>query len=387
MNSVQKGYTHIDVAMAQAAKGEHSVCGDLAVTERTPEATTVLLCDGLGSGIKAHVAATLCASRMMELMRRGVSLMKTCESLMQTMHQARTEDIPFSAFCLVRVLNDGSASVLTYEMPAPVAIQDSRACILPQHFFTLGGEVLGQAHLTLHHQQHLLLFSDGISQAGMGQTLRLGWTSEGVRDFVNKCIAESRAMRDVPEYVLAQAGEYSQGVFHDDATACLITSRPGKPLTILSGPPLSPHHDRAVVQEFMDLEGPKIICGSTTAEIVSRSLGISMQVQEELGNYFEPPRYYINGVDLVTEGAFTLNRVCNIFDEDPRNYQPDSGVSRFCEMIREADHIVFWVGRAPNPANESILFKELGILPRLDVVPLLAEKIRKCGKLVVVNYL
>ncbi len=60
---------YIEATNAQAAKKPGGICGDYITTERTAEATTVIVADGIGTGIKARVAAVMCASRLMELIR------------------------------------------------------------------------------------------------------------------------------------------------------------------------------------------------------------------------------------------------------------------------------------------------------------------------------
>jgi hypothetical protein len=54
-------------------------------------------------------------------------------------------------------------------------------------------------------------------------------------------------------------------------------------------------------------------------------------------------------------------------------------------MMRRADYVQFTMGEAINPANEDIAFRKQGIPPRATVVPLIAGKLEKMGKLVTVE--
>ena len=56
------------------------------------------------------------------------------------------------------------------------------------------------------------------------------------------------------------------------------------------------------------------------------------------------------------------------------------------QMLRAADRVNFIVGRQNNAAHADISFRQRGILPREVIVPLLAEKLQKAGKLVTVEY-
>ena len=95
---------YIETLVRQLPKSGQEVCGDVFEYERTAEATTVVLCDGLGSGIKANIAAIMCASRLKELFRLGFSIRHASEKVVETMHKARSSDIPFSAFTVVKIL-------------------------------------------------------------------------------------------------------------------------------------------------------------------------------------------------------------------------------------------------------------------------------------------
>ena len=109
---------YIEVVYSQKAKRSGKVCGDYVLVERGPEATTAILADGIGTGIKASIASVMCASRLMELLRQGFTLRETCEKIVNTMHEARTSDIPFSAFSVCRILNSGHATIISYEIPS-----------------------------------------------------------------------------------------------------------------------------------------------------------------------------------------------------------------------------------------------------------------------------
>ena len=91
----------MEVVIAQSAKRTGRVCGDYVIVDRTQEATTTIVADGIGTGIKARVAAVMCASRLIELIRLGFSLREACNKLVDTMHEARTIRHPFcGVLCL-----------------------------------------------------------------------------------------------------------------------------------------------------------------------------------------------------------------------------------------------------------------------------------------------
>jgi hypothetical protein len=93
----------------------------------------------------------------------------------------------------------------------------------------------------------------------------------------------------------------------------------------------------------------------------------------------------LEGIDLVTEGAVTLNQLCHLLDVDAADFDELNPVTEFVDLLRQADRVQFVVGGGANPANDSLGFKQQGILKRQRVVPLLVSKLRDRGKLVLVN--
>jgi hypothetical protein len=161
--------------------------------------------------------------------------------------------------------------------------------------------------------------------------------------------------------------------------------RPGKTLTIFSGPPTDPRQDHDVIRRFLDSPGWKVICGGTTTRIVSDYLGKPMILDKSDESLIAPPSYRLETIDLLTEGAVTLNQVYNILDADPESFDEESGVTQIFHFMDAADLIHFIIGGSLNPAVNHISFKQRGVLPRATIVPLLADKLRSRGKRVIID--
>ena len=379
---------YIEVASSQAAKKPGGICGDFIITDRTSEATTTIVADGIGTGIKARVAAVMCASRLMELIRVGFTLREACHKIVDTMHAARTTNIPFSAFSVCRVLVSGHATVMSYEIPSPILVNNRLAAYLPkQRVFAMGLEMVGEVNCMLEYGDGIIMVSDGVSQAGLGQQYRMGWGVQGACDFINGLLVQGTQMKDIPRKIVANVREISGSTYGDDTTCSLLLCREAQVLNILTGPPARKIDDARVVREFMEMKGTKIVCGSSTAEIVARNLGVPIDIKNVSNAYHKPPSYDIKGVDYATEGAITLNQVYNILGEAPEKLEPDSSVSDLYRFFHASDTINFLVGTAANPGHEHIVFRQMGVYPRDFIVRLLAERLKSMGKLVNIIYL
>lgn len=378
---------HIEVVNYQASKKPGAICGDYIVTDRSPEATTTIVADGIGSGIKAHIAAVMCASRLMELINLGFTLREACHKIVDTMHAARTSEIPFSAFSVCRVLVSGHATVMSYEIPPPVLINNRLAAYMPkQRFFPMGLEMVGEVNCMLDYGDGIVMVSDGVSQAGLGRQHRLGWGIQGACDFINGLLVRGTQINDIPRTIVSKVRDISGSTYGDDTTCSLLFCHEAHVLNILTGPPARKSDDTRTVQEFMQMKGTKVVCGSTTAEIVARVLEVEIDIKEMSSSYHKPPSYNIKGIDHATEGAITLNQAYNILGEAADNLEPDSSVSDLYRLLHSSDTINFVVGTATNPGHASIVFRQMGIYPREVIVRLLAEKLKAMGKLVNIIY-
>ena len=195
-------------------------------------------------------------------------------------------------------------------------------------------------------------------------------------------------MRDVPEQILERVKDISGSTYGDDTTCLLLLCREAKVLNILTGPPAKKGSDGDVVREFMARKGSKAICGSTTTEIFAREMGRPVAIKDTLSNdYFKPPSYKIDGIDLAGEGAITLNQVSQHHRRERGEDRAHSSVSVLYRLFHGSDMINFFVGTASNPAHRAVMFKQMGVLPREAIVLLLVEKLKKMGKLVHLEYL
>lgn len=404
-----QGYLHVEIASAQSAKRRGNPCGDVFRFERGSLGTTIVCADGLGSGVKANIAAVMCVSRLFGLLGMDFSLREAFWAVARTMTAAMGSDLPFVAFTMARISPDGRATVLTYESPPPILVSRRRAQLLDQRLLELKPAAVAEAQCHLEDGEGLLLCSDGITQAGLGVRrggahvrkagerfhqadsqrsdarsdlgFGAGWEISGVCDYVNELLAAGLASRDIPDEVHAQARRLWRPSSGDDCTVVLALCRPGVTVNLLTGPPARRTDDRTLVGRFLKSEGVKVVCGATTARLVGQRLGVSLQVDEgESG--IAPPAYRLPGIDLVTEGAVTLNQVFNILDEDPQDCPEESGVTRLCRLLRNADRVNVFLGTARNPATGDIAFRQQGILPRTTIVPLLVERLRQQGKFV-----
>lgn len=378
------GYVHVDLFVEQAPKHADDPCGDVYWSERTPAGTTLIVADGIGSGVRAHIAAEMAVAKLKGLLNLQHSLHQSVAAVAQEMERRRSPDKPFAAFTAAVIRADGLTTILGYEAPGPILISRGVAAELTSHPVELGGALCCEYHCYLEAGDGLLVVSDGISQAGLGSGLPLGWEMKGVARFLTDELSRRAPVAALAEAVQHEALQlWKKG--GDDCTTALAAIRKGRTVNLLTGPPAGKQYDAEVVNRFKHSPGAKVVCGGSTAELVARASGAKLELEQQLTSAFTPPRFRIAGIDLVTEGAVTLNQVFNLLGEDPDLVEDESGTVDLLRMLTTADRINIFLGLAQNRAHGDLSFRLRGVLPRDKIMPLLIEKLKSMGKLVVTS--
>jgi hypothetical protein len=382
-------YLHVEVESVQTPKRPGLPCGDVIECDRAPGATTLVLSDGLGTGIAAHLASQFNVSRLLGRVRTGASVRKAFLGNVETMEKNRGGNLPWAAFSVLRVLPEGAATVLAYEAPHPILLNERHAQVLPLRPMPFGTADVGEVHCHLRSGDSVLLLSDGITQAGLGRGLpgmAEGWGIEGVCRAVGRLLSEGCRVEKIPGEIHREALRL-WGEAGDDCSVTLAHCREGITVSLLTGPPSMPEKDAQSVRDFLKSGGLHIVCGATTASIVARELRGKLDIRLDSDGSIGPPGYKVDGIDLVTEGTVSLNQLYNVIDADSDELDPRSPVTELITLLMIADRIRIWMGTRVNPAVQDIAYQQQGILLRHKIVPLLAERFRAKGKMVEMHYL
>lgn len=379
-------YLHIDIVSKQSSKKEGDACGDYFAYHRNEDSIIIVLSDGLGSGVKANISAHLIVNRLLALFKNGASLNKAFSILTKSMNKQWGKGHPFAVFSVLKILNNGDATVLSYEMPPPLLLSKNFVSVLSQRAFTIEKAIIHESNYKIKNGEGIMLMSDGITQAGIGQDFIYGWETSGVQKFVSNLKLNQKAENtEIPELVHDKARDFWKKAGGDDCSVVLANCRNGITLNIITGPPVDKEKDKKFVEDYINTEGIKIVCGGTTSKVVARELKKEIKIDENSGNSLSPPKSEIEGITLVTEGVVTLNQVYNILDEDTSEFINDSSVYELNDLLQYADKIKFLVGGASNPGIGNIQFRQQGILARNKIIPIIAKKLRDKGKLVVIK--
>lgn len=385
----------VEVAWESLSKAGEELCGDCVEMTTTPTSLVVVLSDGLGSGVKANILATLTSRIAAVMFREGATADETLETLAETLPECQERHLAYATFAMLKVDRGRDAYLVEYDCPTLILVRAGQVVDLPLAERTVGGRQIREAHFRLQKGDYMVLVSDGYIHAGLGGLYRLGWGWENIATAVRRW-----AQTGGDAYELAQALKRTclklyDGKPGDDATAIAMRVREAVRVIIWTGPPKDPARDAEVVGRLVAAEGIKVICGGTTAQIASRVLGRRLEVEwlppskrQNRARKHTPPPARLEGVDLVTEGIITLGMAAELLEHArtvrdlPRD---DEAATRLARVLLTADEIHFLVGMALNPNQVADLVR--GEPMRMVYVKELVRLLRERNKQVIVERL
>ncbi|MBQ2452295.1 MAG: hypothetical protein II276_02420, partial [Bacteroidales bacterium] len=220
-----------------------------------------------------------------------------------------------------------------------------------------------------------------------------GWKREEIIGFMEALIPGGYTAKNMSTILVDECVRLYGNKPGDDTTACVVRIRRREPMNLLFGPPSNRDDCDRMMSLFFSKEGKHIICGGTTSSIAARYLGKPLRASLNFVQSDLPPIAELEGVDLVTEGVITVNRVLEYARDylaDNENYETwnfgRDGASLICRLLfEEATDINFYVGRAINPAHQN---PDLPITfsIKMNLVEELSACLRRMGKRIKVSY-
>ena len=302
-----------------------------------------------------------------------------------------------STFSILQVFNNGDAYLVEFDNPGCIFIRDGKLMEIPQNIREVEGKKINEYRFQVKRGDAFILMSDGTIHAGVGDLLNFGWLWEDIAAYAVKQYALTISSVRLAN-ALSQACDELYGFRPgDDTTVAVMRIIDSKPVHVMTGPAKNPEDDTRMVHDFLSNPAAKtVVCGGTSATIVSRVLNRRLDVSLDYVDPEIPPIAYMDGIDLVTEGVLTLNRVLQLLRRYVKNetvsedffeeLDKPNGASMVAKMIIEdCTEVHLYVGKAINSAyqNPGIPF-DLGI--RQTWVEQLKTTIAEMGRKVDVIY-
>ena len=352
----------IEVDTYQRAKNGQLISGDVFISEKVKQEGRIVsvLSDGLGSGVKASVLATMTATMALKFTASAMDIRQSAEIIMDTLPICSVRKVSYSTFTIVDMAPTGETRIIEHGNPPFLLIRPDgelnveKTELRPKRW---EDRVISYSTFNVQREDRIIFFSDGITQAGMGEFhTPLGWGLENVDRFVREQISWDPyiSARELSRLLVAKAEEVDGQSAKDDITCGVVYFRSPRQLLVMTGAPFNRAHDHDLAKMAERTRGRKVICGGTTANIISRMLGreIKIDMRQPLDPKV-PPSAKMEGFELVTEGTLTLGEVLRLLEEGfvPEDMRPNAAV-RLATMLLDSDIVKFAVGTRINEAHQ-----------------------------------
>lgn len=369
------------------------LCGDhVDIVEPDENSTVIVLSDGLGSGVKASILSTLTSKIFSTMLAAGLQLEECVEAVAQTLPVCSVRGVAYSTFTIIHLKNNETAEIIQYDNPQLILIRNEKNFDYAKIEMNIGGKKILKSVVNLREGDQFIAMSDGCPHAGIGMAYNFGWKREDIIDFMETLAPVGYTAKTLATMLVDECDKLYGHEPGDDATACVVRIRKRVPMNILFGPPFNRDDADRMMSLFFSKEGKHIICGGTTSSIAAKYLGKPLRANLDFSSDL-PPTATIEGVDLVTEGVITMNKVVeyakdylaeNAFYEE-WSFRRDGAAQISRLLFEEATDINFYVGRAINPAHQNPDLP-INFNIKMNLVEELSKALRAMGKRVKISY-
>ena len=383
-----------DIGYRSLIKYGEQLCGDhVDVIGQGEDTSTIVLADGMGSGVKASILSTLTSRIISTMVAEGLPIEDCVETIAATLPVCSERQVAYSTFTIIRLIDNREAEIIEYDNPAVILLRDGKNCEFPKTALSIGGKTIYKSRIPLRENDIFVAMSDGCIHAGVGMELNFGWERGDIIEFLETLYDVGFTAKTLTTILLDECYKLYGGQPGDDTTACVVRIRRREPMNLLFGPPANRDDCNKMLSLFFSKEGKHIICGGTTSSIAAEYLHKRVVPKLDYLDPEVPPIAEIEGVDLVTEGVITINKVLSYakdYLEDNESYTQWSykkdGASQIARLLfEEATDINFYVGRAINPAHQNPNLP-INFSIKMQLVSELSDCLRRMGKRIKVSY-
>ena len=347
----------IDVACAQEKKYNQNAFGDFFLSRRYKDTDRLIaiLSDGLGSGIKANILASMTATMLLKFIEAQSDIELACETIMNSLPICKVRKISYSTFSAIDCDEEGNVQIVEEGNPDFLWIRNNE--VLSPEYKTITSKTFQNRHMHVYNLKlkmgdRIIFCSDGVTQAALGtKELRLGVRRDGLIKIVMNKLKEQPfiSSNDLAKYIIKQIQiiEPDHKLKDDTSVACFYFREPRKSI-VFTGPPYDMDQDAVYAKSFYSFNGKKAIAGGTTANLIARELNLEIEADRNINVGKLPGISYMKGIDLVTEGILTLTKTAEYLET---GIPYDDAAGKLMKFFLDTDVIKFLVGAKINQAH------------------------------------
>ena len=312
------------------------------------------------------------------MLARHLPIDECIDTVASTLPICKVRKLAYATFTALQI-EENRAYLVQYDNPGAILLRDGKNVKYNTGVRFVGEKEIHETRLELQKDDVLVLMTDGVTNVGIGKIMPEGWKREDVIQFLETWYTPELS----PQRLAALMGEACLQLgldsLDDDTTVMVLKVRERLAVNMIIGPPENKDEDDKILKMFFAKTGVHIVCGGTTANTVSQYLKKPVTPLLETGDDEVPAIASIDGVDLVTEGVITLQKLVELGElylEDNmwslRIKDKHDGVSLLADYLFEkATDVNIFFGTAVNHAHDHLEIDfntKMALMKRLEAL-------------------
>lgn len=386
----------IDMAWKSLNKHGEELCGDKVETLKTEDSDIIILADGMGSGVKANILATLTSKILATMFKEGAKLVDCVDTIAKTLPICQERKVAYATFSILQIFSNGDAYLVEFDNPSCVFIRNNQIVDYPYETCVIEGKTIHEYSFKVEKNDCFVLMSDGALYASPDEFFDMkGWTWDHMADYALSCTQTTLSAARLTAMLSDMCDTLYGNNPKDDTTIAVARVIKKKTVNIFTGPPKKKEYDEQIMKDLMSAHGVKVVAGGTSSKIAARYLNKPIITQPDSADSKIPPMAEIEGLDLVIEGVLTMGRALKLLKQyDNEEYDveffdeldKENGASKLAKLLlEECTDLNLFVGTALNAAHQEDDYS-FELTRRKHLVRKFEEILTHMGKNVKVKY-
>lgn len=361
-----------DIACKQQSCKREPICGDTFISRRSSggDRCIAVLSDGMGHGVKANVLSTLTAT-LAVFDNTGLDDIRTlAQNIINTLPVCSKRKVSYSTFTLVEINTfTRKATVVEFDNPrcmiyrGGVCLDFEREAFIVERGDNYRPQTIYQTKFDIEIGDRIVVMSDGVTHSGIGRQYAFGWESENIDTFIRAEIANDPDMTsdELAKEIVWQAVKNDGCLTNDDVSCAVFTMRDAQKSLFISCLPEDEKKHDYLVKKLYSFTGKRIICGYPVATLIADIVG-DTPVKDTISEDADvPPLWHMEGVDIVSEGIATLNKVYSFLNGDEMLFIDKGAAYSIINTLLSSDEIYFIIGNAGDTTGAIYDFDEFKV--------------------------
>ena len=174
----------IETGSISMNKHGETLCGDkVELAGGGDEDLTLVLADGLGSGVKANILSTLTSKILCTMISGGIPLEECVSTIASTLPVCSVRKVAYSTFTIIRILDNKTAHIIQFDNPATIVLRKGELFDYPRVTRVISGKTIWESTFPIELDDVFIAMSDGAEYAGVGDLMNFGWTRDSIADY------------------------------------------------------------------------------------------------------------------------------------------------------------------------------------------------------------